>query len=397
VPRSAGFRVSVTRLDFVVGCQFMAIGMTLGAVPRFLREELGASRGKVGLATTIFFLSAILARPLIGRLIDTLGRRRFLLGAIAAMAVLSIGFEVAGSWQAVAVLRFLGGAFGAAAYTSMAAMASDAADPGRQASAIARLSFLVYVAFVIGPLVVDRLVPLGFTTTWAVITATHALAFLFALRQPETLSATSAAAAAAATGPSGSRRRLIHPAVVFPGLAMIASSFSFGTVAAFAPEFAEAVGIASTAKGSLFAVFAFAVLVVRTWTGRLADRRGPLSVAIPGLCIGGVGLTILALAPNPAVAYIGIALVGSGTGSTYPALSSFAISRVGTHERGSALAGFLMFNDIGQAASGPVSGFVSEAAGLRWVFGVPALVTVAGVVVALRLQSHVATKGASFR
>jgi MFS family permease len=35
----------------------------------------------------------------------------------------------------------------------------------------------------------------------------------------------------------------------------------------------------------------------------------------------------------------------------------------------------LMFNDSGQAAAGPLVGFVSDALGWRWVFGIPAFVT----------------------
>ena len=51
------------RLDFAVFLQFLATGVAIGSVPRYLRDELGASRAVTGFAATIFFVLTSIISP----------------------------------------------------------------------------------------------------------------------------------------------------------------------------------------------------------------------------------------------------------------------------------------------------------------------------------------------
>jgi MFS family permease len=363
------------RLDLVVLLNFLGIGILIAEVPRYLHDELRAGRGAVGSATTLFFLAALIARPFVGRAIDRVGRRRFVIWPLPLLAVAAASFELTTSVVSVAGLRFLQGLVGACFFTSSATMAADLAPPERRASAIARLSFNIYIGFVVGPLAADLLIDHGHG--WARMTAAglHLAGWALAVGLPESRQPQAPPVAGGAAD-LPARVRSFQPAVVRPGVALLSVAFGFASIAAFAPEYAERLGIAR--PGTLFAVYAAAVMASRSVTGPLADKIGSIRVALPAIGVGALGLLLMALSNQPALSYVGIALVGCGSGSTFPALSSFAISRVTDAERGTAMSSFLMFNDLGQALSGPLVGFIAQQAGFRWVYGIPAAVAVLG-------------------
>ncbi len=164
--------------------------------------------------------------------------------------------------------------------------------------------------------------------------------------------------------------------VLRPGTAILAANFTFSTIVAFLPEYAEIMGIGS--PGALFAVYAVSVMVVRSLSGSYADRIGPDRYLVPALGVGVVGLVVLALAQSPAMSFVGVAIVGFGAGSTFPAGTAAALARAGSGDRGKAMGTTLALGDIGQASAGPLVGLLSTSLGFRWVYGIPAIVVAFG-------------------
>jgi MFS family permease len=160
---------------------------------------------------------------------------------------------------------------------------------------------------------------------------------------------------------------------------MLTASFLFAAVVAFHPEYAEHIGIAR--PGTLFATYAGAVLIMRRFVGEIADRVGPLRVAIPGMAVAAAGSGVLAMSNSPLVSYIAMAFTGLGAGVTFPALTADSVRRVPDSERGSAMGSFMAFGDVGQASAGPLVGIASAAFGFRWVYGIPALAVACGCLI----------------
>ena len=119
-------------LDAVVVGYFLPIGMLFVGVSRFVREELDGSEFLVGVATTTFFVSAIVVRPWAGRVMDRIGRRPFIWPPLIAMAATTLLIPASSATWMVVGLRLLQGAAGAALYTALAATATDIALPGRR-------------------------------------------------------------------------------------------------------------------------------------------------------------------------------------------------------------------------------------------------------------------------
>ncbi len=357
------------RLDLAVFLQFLGTGIALGSVPRYLRDELGASRALTGFATTIFFIAALAARPFVGRFLDRSGSRLLLTYPPVIMGALVVGLHWANTAYAVAGLRFAAGAVGACFYTAALSLTTELAAPNEQTKAVSRLSVAVYLGFIVGPLLAEQLLRSGFFAVWLGSAACHVAAVVaarfvsFPPRLPHRPGQTTA-------------KLTIYRGAIAPGVALLTVAFAFSTVSAFTPDYAKNLNVSH--PSTLFATFAASVLAVRLFSGRIADRRGPFAVAVPGIALGAVGLGVAATAPNAVVGYLAMIIIGVGSGSSFPAITSIVTYSAAPAERGVAVASLLMFNDLGQALAGPLAGRVADGFGWRWVFGVPAVVGIVG-------------------
>ncbi len=361
------------RFDVVVLCNFLALGVIVGAVPRYLHSELKADRFHTGIATTSYFVAALIVRPFIGAAVDRVGRRPFLVAPPAIIGVLTLGYTRVHTVVGITALRFVAGGLAALFFTSVALAVTDLVPEGERTRALGRQSVMTYTGFIIGPIVVDRLLDLGWTAVWLTAAGLHVGTALFALTLPETSRPRTQAPAK-----PGFDKRVVKPAV-----AIMAANFSFGALVTFNPEYAERMGIQH--PGRLFAVYAISVVAVRSWTGPIADRVGPARFTIPVLALGSLGLLALASANAPWQSFVAIAVVGASIGSAFPAATAASLQRAGGGDRGKAMGTALAMGDIGQASAGPLVGYLSTQWGFGWVYGLPALLALVAVLTLLTM------------
>ncbi|MEA2452790.1 MAG: hypothetical protein QOG04_1500 [Actinomycetota bacterium] len=349
---------------------FTVMGVYLSALPLFVTDALGGSRASVGISVGSFSISALLSRPPIGRALDRWGRRPFLVGAPALIALTSVALLVVDSIPAVIGLRFLQGFAGAAFYTAAVTIATDLAPQQRRAEIITVFSLFLYGGIAAGPAFGEYLVRSGdFDRAWVVCGVIALGAALAGLLVSETR----------AVGETVERPlRFLHPASVSPGLVLMFAATGYAAITSFAPLYARSVGLSSSA--ALYAVFAISVVVVRVATRKLADRRGRLAVAFPGTIAAAVGMVLLAIA-QPTTAYIGVALYAGGFALIFPALMALTADRVPDRERGEALGSFTAFFDVGSGAGSYTVGALAGAFGFSVAFAVPAALCAVGVAV----------------
>ena len=367
-PVTSRFFTPTRRLDAIVLANFLALGILIAAVPRYLHVVLKADRFHTGLATTIYFVAALLMRPFVGGAVDRIGRRPFIVAPPVAIAGLTFWYLRTHSVWGVTILRFLAGGFAALFFTAVALAATDLVPAENRTRALGRQSVMTYTGFVIGPVLVDRLLQYGWTLVWVVPACLHLLTSALAFTLTETRPAESKPASSRA----GFDRRVLRPAI-----GILVANFTFASVVTFLPEYAERMEISR--PGSLFATYAASVLIVRSLTGRLADRIGPARFMVPSLAFGGLGLLVLTFTSQRWQSYVGLAIVGMGIGGTFPAATSAALARVGPTERGKAMGTAFALGDVGQATAGPLIGYLSTAWGFRWVYGIPAILTFASL------------------
>ena len=77
--------------------------------PFFVTGPLGSDKAGLGLAFGAFSVTTVIVRPLVGRMVDRLGRRRLMLAGVTMFAALiAAHLLVTDLWMLVVVRLFLG-------------------------------------------------------------------------------------------------------------------------------------------------------------------------------------------------------------------------------------------------------------------------------------------------
>ena len=348
----------------------IAVGAVLPVLPRYVRGPAGGGDFEVGLVIGAFAFTAVIGRPLAGRLADLRGRRPVLVvGALVMAGAGGLLFLPAGVGDLVGARLVLGAGEGVV-FTAGATWAVDLAPPGRQGQAIGLFGLSVWSGLTLGPLAGEGLFALGgYDAVWALA----ALAPLVG-----------AAVAARLVDPHrptvGERQRLRPSAVIGPGSALALANIGYATLASFVVLFLAHRHIGHGAE--VFTAFAASVVGTRLLVARLPDRIGARASAVSAALAEAAGLALIALAHSWPLAVAGGVVMGTGFSLLYPSLALAVIQRVPVERRGAALGGFTAFFDAGMGLGGPIAGGLAALGGYADAFWAAALIAVLASVVA---------------
>ncbi|WP_433162578.1 MFS transporter [Kribbella sp. CA-247076] len=355
---------------------FLADGMLVPAVPRYVASELTGGNIAVGVAVAAFSLSALVLRPWTGRFADRHGRSLAMIGGGIVFAASVAGYGLADSIVVLSALRLLTGVGDAFFFVGAVTAMSDLAPAERRGEAISLFSLSLYVGLAVGPLIGEVVVnTAGFDTIWLVSAASALLAVLLSLRVGDTREP-------GAARPSAGRSRLIPPAAVVPALLLLALIWGMAGFLAFVPLYALDLGL----SGAGFFLFGFAaiVVVIRSVGARIPDRLGALrSVRISLLCTT-IALTTIATWQTVPGLVVGTVLLGIGVALGTPAIMTLALNRAPATERGATMATVTMSIDVAQAL-GPITLGLTAATTTRpTAFTTAALAAALGLALAVR-------------
>lgn len=371
-PRPRLITPAFVRLGLATLAYFIADGILLPALPRYVAGPLGGGDAAVGISVGAFSISAFFLRPWVGRLGDRRGRRLLLLGGAAVFTASVLGYLAASSVGMLVALRLLTGAGEAAFFVGAFTMASDLAPPQRRGEAMSLFSLALYVGIGVGPLVGEALVEgPGFASAWIAAAGAAALAAFLATRLPPALP----------EGGGGGRHPLIDRRGLLPGFLMLASIWGMAAFLAFIPLYALDAGL----EGSRVVLLLFSGIVVgiRSLGARIPDKLGPVRATRVALALSAAGLGVLGLAGSPAGLLAGTAVFAVGIALFTPALLTMAVDGVPPAQRAAVMGTTSAFLDLafglGPATVGLVAGTVGRGGG----FLAGAGVAMAGLVVAL--------------
>jgi MFS family permease len=182
----------------VVIVDLVGFGIVMPVLP-FYAHEHGASATQLGLLFTAYAAAQFVCAPLWGRLSDSAGRRRVMLGTIAgtALSLLVLGLAPSLGW--ILAARCLSGAFAANLAVASAYIADTTAEEERTRW-MGMLGASFGVGFLLGPALGGVLAPFGNAVPMlaaAGLAAANWLFAVFSLREPPRHTAGGAGAAAA--------------------------------------------------------------------------------------------------------------------------------------------------------------------------------------------------------
>lgn len=343
--------------------------------PLFIRQ-LGGSEFTIGLYAGITGAAAVAARLPVGRLLDTQGRRRVLVGAGLLHVASWVGFLSVGALGMRSV--FFVSAYGLASgslFASYFTYASDIVPVTRRSEGIAMFGIWGMLPNGLGPLLGEFLIQrVGFQVYFTVAAGFALVSLCVSLLLPETAVPRRERSTDTGTAP-----------VPFPWrglLFLLCTTFMFGTAAdsifTFLAPFAQSSGRGGV--GSFFMSYALTAVTVRVLGGRLPDRIGLHRVLIPALFLYAAGaLLVPHVTHGVALVFVG-AMCGAGHGYAFPILNVLTVEQVSPAHRGRAVSWFTAMFDLGNTLANPILGAVAEWAGYRTMFtasGLGILITAA--------------------
>jgi predicted MFS family arabinose efflux permease len=355
------------RLTLADVAYFTATGVAIYTLPLWVTGPIGSDKSGAGLAFGAFAVSALILRPVAGRLADTRGRRPLLVGGALISAVGMLGTAYADNLALVILLRLLLGVAEAAFFVASIATLADLAPPSRMGEATSYNSLGLYLGLAFGPPLAEMLVrTAGFSAAWY---GAAVLSLIAAVAAAGIKNLRSGVAA-------GGRIRLIYWKAVPPALGFFASVVAMGALFAFGALQANAVGLVP-ASTPLF-VYGLVVVAGRLSLARFLDRLPALMLGAAALVIIAGGLMIMAFWSRPLGMVLGAAVFALGVTLSTPAFFSAIFATAQPSERGAASGTASVFLDLAMGGGPMLLGLTAQAGGIPFAFGLAAAVALAG-------------------
>lgn len=334
---------------------FFGFYLLIPTLPLYVKE-LGGNETHVGLIMGLFTLAAVVARPIIGGLLDRYGRKIFIIVGLIFFTLTLFVYHWAMSVVFLLALRLIHGVSWAMSTTSIGTAVTDMIPASRRGEGMGWYGMSMTVAMAIGPLIGVWLVQASsFSLLLNVATGLSVMAILFALTTniPKI--------EYKQTG----KIVFFERSVLSITVVMFFLAFTYGGIMTFLPLFVETIQVNA---GTFFLVYAISLTVTRPFAGKLADKRGESIVVIPSFFILIVGLIVLSFSTGLTGIVITAILYGIGFGSAQPVLQAATINLVPPEKRGIANASFFTAFDLGIGLGSIILGFVSRVVGFELLF-----------------------------
>lgn len=347
---------------------FVSVGVAIHTLPLFVTGPIGSDEAGAGLAFGAFGITALVCRPIAGRLSDVHGRLPLLVVGAALAAVGMALLPYVDALAAVVAIRLLQGVAEAAFFVAGFALLVDLAPPERLGEALSYNSLGLYLGIALGP-------PLGeavlerwsFAVAWWVACGLAVAAALIIRWVPEMRPER-----------GEGHGRLIHRPGIPASIGFFASLAAVGGFLAFASLWSAEVGLENTSLALL--VYGLVVVVCRVAFARVPDRLPALPLGAASLVAMAAGLLVLVAWRSPAGLLAGVVVMAVGVTFSTPAFFAAIFATASPAERGAASGTASAFIDLG-LGFGPIAlGVVAREQGLSWALAAGAAIALAGAV-----------------
>lgn len=386
-PRRYGVIAPILSTVAFTFAAYLTIGLSLAVLPGFVHGNLGYGAVIAGLSISTQYVATLISRTRAGHMADTLGPKRtvltglvicgfsgllLLIGALAvATPALSLGL--------ILIARLALGCAESCVGTGAIAWGMGQVGHQHTARIISWNGVATYGAIAAGaPLGVLIVHNYGFAAIGAVSLAMMLIAFPLARRKRAT---------AIEVGERSSIGSVVAR-VVPHGVGLALGSIGFGCIATFITLYYAAHGWAGAAL--TLSIFGIMFVGARFVFGKLITRVGGYRVAMVSFAIEAVGLTMMWLASDMAVAGAGAAVAGLGFSLIFPSLGVEAVNRVPKTNSGAAISLFSGFLDVAMVTVGPLGGWIAAGMGFNAIYGFAALAAAGAVLLTMVLKARAA-------
>lgn len=349
-------------------CACFSAYLTIVIATSYAMDILRTSSSMAGFASGIFVIGVLFARLAVGRNLDRLDLKKWLLIALIACLCFNMLYFYAHDIVVLDFARFLHG-FGYGLCSSMCGTIVARIIPSfKRGVGIGYYSLSVVLASGIAPFVAVYLVnhnafDLGFYLSLGAIVC--AIVCVFAMKVRELRGGYLELAK-----PHMLKDKIltfIEPSAVRISFIGFMMSFCFGGIVSFIGAYCKTRDLVM-AGSMFFLIYALSSLIARPIAGKIYDTKGHNAIILPSLVCFVIALLLLAFAQSGLVLILGAIACGLGYGNFISSAQSYAINTAPKDKMGLATATYYVGSDFGVGIGPYFLGFAIGAFGYTVAF-----------------------------
>ncbi|EBM5322519.1 MFS transporter [Salmonella enterica] len=344
-----------------------------------------ASADKAGLLVTCFLAAAIVIRPFAGQWVGKYSNKKILVLSSLAFLVITALYPVCHSIESLLFIRVLHGITFGVITTVKGTISARLIPASRRGEGISFFSLAMGLAMVVGPWIGLNMARWdAFTAAFWLCSAVAALGIVLSL----IVTVPPVIRHADGSKPNLGFSAMFDRAALPFALVTFFMIFSYAGVSAFLALYARELDLMAAASNFLLC-YAILLMICRTFTGNICDKKGPKYVVYPCLLAFTIGLVALGYTNGSIMMIISGGLIGIGYGSVTPVFQTQIISSVEPHKIGVANSLFFNAMDAGMAIGAFIMGMMVESVGYRMIYVAGAvLVVLAGALYAVQMKKR---------
>lgn len=330
-------------------------------------STLGANELEIGLVYGIFSAIVVLTMVPFGYLSDLYGRKNFLSFAFIIALISFISYAFVTNIPQLIFIRGFHGLFISSFYPSAYALVIALSNQENRGTILGLFSLATNFGFALGNFLSGILVEkLNFKTTFYFCGFLAFIGFFIAfikLKFPKENSKIQKNSIKAIESELIKNKKFIS--ILF--IPLIAF-YSYGTIYAFFPVYAESLGLAKSIIGFYLASYSIASSLMMVFSGKIIDRFGHSFGIFSGLAIGAIGYFILFFSKENFFMLIALLIAGISNSLTYLSSQTFLANEISISIMGSAIGIFSLFLHIGMASGPILTGIIAASFGIPFGF-----------------------------
>jgi MFS family permease len=351
-----------------VAISYLGVGLVAPLISIVLAEH-GADSLIVGLVGTTMFAAFTLASFPIGAAVDRFGPKPILIGGLVIYGVSLMLFAFINSTLLFFMVRAVEGIGGAAISVATETMISQLSAPQERARRMSYYALAVGLGWALGPL------------TGALLFNLQPSLPFYACCGFSVLAALAVASFVPRTGGGDHHieglAEQLSAALILPISAGALYGYLMSSLVTLFPLYLKNLGVSETRMGSIITAVIIGTILSQIPLGLAADRYGKQKVLLVCAVLVACIFIVMPLSSNWQSFLVTGAMLGAVAGSFYPIGLSLIGELVRGKKLGAATALFTLLFGIGSLIGPTVSGFAMTHLGSKWLFYLPATLTIA--------------------
>ena len=359
----------------------MGLGIVSPIMPVFAKD-LGASGIWLGIIFAGFSLSRGIFMPIIGKLSDKNGRKKYILIGLLAYTIISLFYLIAYNVYSLSIIRFVHGFASAMVIPVAMAYVGEIANDGEEGKTMGKFNVSMFLGMGTGPFLGGILHDsFGLSSVFIAMSVLSFIAFLLILFLLPDVKFKNHSL----TNKKSNRLpfKEIMKDDIMKGLLIFRAigAIGRGGIMSFLPIFAALININASQIGIIISVNVFLTALLQGYFGKLADKYSKTSLIIIGSFISAVAL-LLILHAHDFWSLLAIdVIMGIGGAISMPAASAITVKVGRKFGMGASMGVFNSAMSFGMILAPLISGLVMDTLGLIYIFYVAGIISVIGILI----------------